>query len=815
MARKERTQTTLPSLDWGRGVSPRTSLRWSYEWQEASSPVTEGGDDLIERIVDEMIERASERLGKTVILVRGDLGVGKTALASVLNDCLEKAAKETRNPEIKRALEQCKVLDAPDTLTANEFATRIVLRALQDDQAKHFVILGRPDYLNEASLALGGAADVVVNIKRFDPSTPVGKACIKAVCAEVGLESSQADKVWVIVSRRLEGVYNTPFWFKQIALLVKAGQERYCAENYSSLLMFEQAAREVLKEQVEDLVRMISAPAQNAAKSKSLDDRTPHFGYVSVIAAWVVLDGRCSFKEVAKRKNAYEAIELLIDHIEFQYRWNKLGPKEQSVISAFESFVNEDDSTTPHIIYVQGILAGCLKRLGILAPSRRLSEKLVSLINARTIDDDDEYSTWWDVSDALSCVGDPRLERARAANYEKNSSGYFTEVNCSIKIGSDFTPRPKDLNLPLLSYRTAEAQIGPMWIANFLVTVEEFQEFFTAPNAEEFYLGTGGQWYRKDPALLKKIRHHFDLTKDRCLAPEIAEQSQGLIPSRTQDRTRQRALRDDRFQVRLWQRTDSRFNRLGNPVVDVTWWEAMAYCEWWTRTKLRDAGFPEGCYVSLPTDWQWEAVRRFYYDKDLPDRQEYTAPRYPAHLRPASVFGNTRASSKLVRVQNLLHPLHVGLSPVPSDSEFGPYDMVGNVWEWTRSKVFAEIKRQPDQNTLKSATIKYLSHLKNWWGEILSGVNEPSKITEDKPTLVQKYGGTIWDDVDESQERDFLAEGRDNVYENDDLGMRVLRGSSFYMDDMQAAWHPAYRICDPPYYSFLDCGFRIAVYPPP
>ncbi|MFC7479237.1 hypothetical protein ACFQX7_03040 [Luedemannella flava] len=47
-----------------------------------------------------------------------------------------------------------------------------------------------------------------------------------------------------------------------------------------------------------------------------------------------------------------------------------------------------------------------------------------------------------------------------------------------------------------------------------------------------------------------------------------------------------------------------------------------------------------------------------------------------------------------------------------------------------------------------------------------------------------------------------------------DLTYRAVRGGSFFSDDQAAATDPAYRLCDPPFSSYVDLGFRICVYPP-
>jgi formylglycine-generating enzyme required for sulfatase activity len=101
--------------------------------------------------------------------------------------------------------------------------------------------------------------------------------------------------------------------------------------------------------------------------------------------------------------------------------------------------------------------------------------------------------------------------------------------------------------------------------------------------------------------------------------------------------------------------------------------------------------------------------------------------------------------------------------------------MVGNVWEWTRSRVF---------------------------GRIVSSAQADDR-----------FGPTAWDDSDKEAEQTPVHPLRDVVDAHDDLSYRATRGGSFFSIDEQAAWHPAYRLCDPPFSSYFDLGFRFAVYP--
>ncbi len=102
---------------------------------------------------------------------------------------------------------------------------------------------------------------------------------------------------------------------------------------------------------------------------------------------------------------------------------------------------------------------------------------------------------------------------------------------------------------------------------------------------------------------------------------------------------------------------DGRFSQPDQPVIGVSWHEAMAYCRWLSETT----GLP----ISLPTEAQWEFAARGPEGLDYPSGN---------NLPDASraCFGRDWGTGG---------PASVGSFP-DGCGPFGHLDLAGNVWEW-------------------------------------------------------------------------------------------------------------------------------------
>jgi formylglycine-generating enzyme required for sulfatase activity len=118
------------------------------------------------------------------------------------------------------------------------------------------------------------------------------------------------------------------------------------------------------------------------------------------------------------------------------------------------------------------------------------------------------------------------------------------------------------------------------------------------------------------------------------------------------------ATTNGEFSQGLWQ------TKADHPVVDVSWLDAMSYCEWLNNTwrdKLKDL------MVRLPTEAEWEKAARGEYGNEWPWGNDFD--RTKCNSREGGKGGTTP----------------VGAYSLPGGSPYGTADMVGNVWEWCHS----------------------------------------------------------------------------------------------------------------------------------
>ena len=120
-------------------------------------------------------------------------------------------------------------------------------------------------------------------------------------------------------------------------------------------------------------------------------------------------------------------------------------------------------------------------------------------------------------------------------------------------------------------------------------------------------------------------------------------------------------LAEEKTRRQPWFWEQRKWNNPNHPVVGVSWYEALAFCEWLNTTSVY-----QGKQVRLPMEAEWEYAAR-----------GTQGLRYAWGEEADAVSGNY-GDTKIGQTSA------VGM--FPAGKAFGLYDMTGNVWEWTSSQ---------------------------------------------------------------------------------------------------------------------------------
>jgi formylglycine-generating enzyme required for sulfatase activity len=120
----------------------------------------------------------------------------------------------------------------------------------------------------------------------------------------------------------------------------------------------------------------------------------------------------------------------------------------------------------------------------------------------------------------------------------------------------------------------------------------------------------------------------------------------------------ERKKADKLTEPRYWD--DTRVNKPNQPVVGVSWYEALAYCRW--------RGAQKKLPYRLPTEAEWEKAARGTDGREYPWRGAFD----PRRL-------NSREGNQIVESTTPVGVYPTGVSPNHC------WDTAGNVWEWTGS----------------------------------------------------------------------------------------------------------------------------------
>jgi formylglycine-generating enzyme required for sulfatase activity len=127
------------------------------------------------------------------------------------------------------------------------------------------------------------------------------------------------------------------------------------------------------------------------------------------------------------------------------------------------------------------------------------------------------------------------------------------------------------------------------------------------------------------------------------------------------------------------------------PVVNVSWEDARAFCEWLTKTEQASGRLPNGSLYRLPTDQEWSvAVGLPSEPGNTPEEKDGKIKVYPwgTQWPPPNGAGNYSGEERTSDPIYGYKDDYVHTSPVGSfaANQFGLYDMGGNVWQWCEDR---------------------------------------------------------------------------------------------------------------------------------
>ncbi len=236
------------------------------------------------------------------------------------------------------------------------------------------------------------------------------------------------------------------------------------------------------------------------------------------------------------------------------------------------------------------------------------------------------------------------------------------------------TPTPA---LPFAERLRAAAALAPLDDPRFPVTVEQWQR---EPRPTTFS-AEGSHYWRFVPAGTYRIGgwEADEAHADHDLAafwiaryPTTVAQYQAFMVAGGYDQEDWWtplgwAWRQENNRTEPWGWNAVDYRQANQPVIGVTWYEAMAFCGWLNSL------YPEAS-VRLPTEAEWEATAAYAGNE--------TRRTYPwgedAPTEEHAVYAHDGGD-------NLTHPAAVGLCGVGMAAN-GAQDMAGNVWEWTQSR---------------------------------------------------------------------------------------------------------------------------------
>jgi formylglycine-generating enzyme required for sulfatase activity len=376
--------------------------------------------------------------------------------------------------------------------------------------------------------------------------------------------------------------------------------------------------------------------------------------------------------------------------------WDPLPPPpattwEQPTILA-AGISERPDALVQAVLAVNPALAGrCLSEGAApvgLETRRRVQQALLADLADRAL----HRRTRLQAGQVLGGLGDPRFEPVEVNGVSLIRPELLAIPGGTATLGSEETEAYDD-EQPL-----HQVAVASFYLARTPVTNAEYACFITASgyNRVDYWTPAGWQWRQGQLAasgLVEELREWYDYLREH---PEVIEQNleQGAWAPDTSEAWRtlirlapEEARRrfEDLYPVQAHEQphywTDPAYNRPNQPVVGVTWYEAMAYCAW-LHQQLAGSDWPVmiegevvalgallaggGWQVRLPGEAEWEWAAGGPNHKRYPWGQDFDPDR-----------------------TNTLEGRVLGTSPVGAypagAAECRALDLSGNVWEWSHS----------------------------------------------------------------------------------------------------------------------------------
>lgn len=217
----------------------------------------------------------------------------------------------------------------------------------------------------------------------------------------------------------------------------------------------------------------------------------------------------------------------------------------------------------------------------------------------------------------------------------------------------------------------ASLKSNEFWIAKFPVTNLQYERFLQKENFKDRSLWQGWPRYDENSQLMP--------------GQDWGDEPWNWLQARLQENDN--PLDRDILYPRYWHDPRLGIARKCVPVVGITWYEAMAYCNWleqnWNNLEEgQENSIPGALRVRLPTDveWQTAAGRQAWVKAGKEDAWKNA---YPWDVPSQAT---TKEDEIILRANvwesQIGRTTPVGMYPLGESYPYGLWDLAGNVWEW-------------------------------------------------------------------------------------------------------------------------------------